>query len=170
MKTKNLVVIALFVAIGGVLHLVVPSGGMKPDFSLLMLFFGILLFRERKSVLLLALGTGIVAGLTSNFPGGGLFPNIIDKFFTAFLFYGLVRLSRRQTSLVVNAILTAFGTLCSGIIFLLSAHFLIGLPAPFVVLFLQAVLPAMAVNTIATVVFYPIVAKIAVRSNLIEAV
>lgn len=46
MKTKELVIMALFAAIGAVLHSIMPPVlfGMKPDMMLVMMFMGILLF------------------------------------------------------------------------------------------------------------------------------
>ncbi len=46
MKTKELVIMALFAAIGAVLHSIMPLVlfGMKPDMMLVMMFMGILLF------------------------------------------------------------------------------------------------------------------------------
>lgn len=51
MKTKELVIMALFAAIGAALHSIIPPflGGMKPDMMLIMMFMGILLFRGCKT-------------------------------------------------------------------------------------------------------------------------
>ena len=130
LNTKKLVAIALLVGMGTVLHAVVPGFalGMKPDMMLTMMFLGIILFPDKKSVLLLGLTTGIISGITSSFPGG-LFPNIIDKFVTAFIFLALFLVfSKIQKSIVSVAILTAIGTLISGTVFLGSAYFLVGFP------------------------------------------
>lgn len=168
MKTKNLVVMALFVSIGAVLHMIVPSGGMKPDFSLIMLFLGIILFPDKKSVLLLGIATGIVSGLTSGFPGGGFFPNIVDKFITSFAFFGLYFLFMGRRSVFANTLLTAVGTLISGTVFLIAAHLIVGLPAPFVALFGTIVIPATVVNAIAMAIIYPVVTTIAKRTKIVE--
>ena len=52
MKTKELVAMALFVAIGAALHAVIPPFfyGMKPDMMLIMMFMGILLFPRLQNV------------------------------------------------------------------------------------------------------------------------
>ena len=54
---------------GAVLHAVVPgfSLGMKPDMMLTMMFLGIILFPDTKSVLLLGLATGIISGINNFF-------------------------------------------------------------------------------------------------------
>ncbi|MDV2687569.1 tryptophan transporter, partial [Alkalihalophilus lindianensis] len=77
MNTKNLVILALLAGIGVVLHTVMPSFlTIKPDMMLAMMFLGIFIIPEIKSVMLLALVTGILSGLTTGFPGGTI-PNII---------------------------------------------------------------------------------------------
>lgn len=169
MKTKNLVILALLVGIGAVLHAVMPGFvfGMKPDMMLAMMFLGILLFPDRKSVLLLGLVTGFISGLTTTFPGG-LFPNIIDKFVTAFAVYGLfLALGKFGRHIISVAALSAIGTLISGITFLGSALVLVGLPGPFAALFVGVVLPAMLVNTIVMIILYPIALAIAKRTKLV---
>lgn len=162
MKTKSLVSLALLVGIGTVLHTVIPGFvfGMKPDMMLTMMFIGIILFREKKYVLLLGVLTGIISGLTTSFP------NIIDKCITSFAFYGLLlasgKLAKKLPALIV---FTAVGTLISGIIFLGSAFFIAGLPGPFAILFGTVVLPTTALNAVAMFILFPIVSTVAKRTN-----
>lgn len=168
MNTKNLVALSLLVGMGAVLHAVVPGifQGMKPDMMLTMMFLGIILFPDKKSVLLLGLVTGLISGITSTFPGG-LFPNIIDKFLTAFIVFGLfLALKKFNRSIVSIGVITAIGTIISGIIFLSSAYFLVGLPGPFVALFAAVVLPATALNTFTMVILYPVANTVLKRTNL----
>ncbi|MBY0123074.1 tryptophan transporter [Bacillus sp. S/N-304-OC-R1] len=168
MNTKNLVALSLLVGMGAVLHAVVPGFflGMKPDMMLTMMFLGIVLFPDKKSVLLLGLVTGLISGLTTTFPGG-LIPNIIDKPVTAFVFLGLfLAFKKFQKSIVSVAILTAVGTIVSGIVFLTSALLIVGLPGPFTALFGAVVIPAAAVNTIAMVILYPVALSIVKRTKL----
>ncbi|MFB6465231.1 tryptophan transporter [Cytobacillus sp. Hz8] len=168
MKTKNLVVLALLVGMGAVLHAVVPGFflGMKPDMMLTFMFLGIILFPDKKSVLLLGLVTGIISGLTTTFPGG-LFPNIIDKFVTAFVVFGIfTALKSFQSSIIGVAILTAIGTIVSGTVFLTSALLIVGLPGPFIALFSTVVLPAAAFNTVFMIILYPIALSIVKRTKL----
>ena len=170
MNTKNLVALSLLVGMGAVLHAVVPGFflGMKPDMMLTMMFLGIILFPDRKSVLLLGLVTGLISGLTTTFPGG-LFPNIIDKFVTSMIFFGLFLVTTKlHKSIISVAILTAVGTIISGIVFLTSAYFIVGLPGPFAALFAAVVLPAAAVNTVTMIVLYPVAQTIFKRTKLIE--
>ncbi|MFO1445460.1 tryptophan transporter [Bacillus sp. Bva_UNVM-123] len=170
MNTKNLVALSLLVGMGAVLHAVVPGFflGMKPDMMLTMMFLGIILFPDRKSVLLLGLVTGLISGLTTTFPGG-LFPNMIDKFATSLIFFGLLLLvSKLHKSIISVAVLTAVGTIISGTVFLTSAYVIVGLPGPFAALFATVVLPATAVNTITMIVLYPVAQTIVKRTKLVE--
>jgi hypothetical protein len=169
MNTKNLVALSLLVGIGTVLHAVVPGFflGMKPDMMLTMMFLGIIFFPDKKSVLLLGIVTGIISGITTTFPGG-LVPNMIDKFATAFIFFGLLlAIQKYKRSIVTIGVLTAIGTIISGVVFLTSAYLLIGLPGPFVALFAAVVLPATVVNTITMVILYPVATTVLKRTKLV---
>lgn len=168
MNTKNLVALSLLVGMGAVLHAVIPGIflGMKPDMMLTMMFLGIILFPDKKSVLLLGIVTGLISGITSTFPGG-LVPNIIDKFVTAFIVLGIfLALKRFKRSIFSIGVLTAIGTIVSGIVFLSAAYFIVGLPGPFVALFAAVVLPATAVNTITMVILYPVATTVLKRTKL----
>ncbi|TQR04204.1 tryptophan transporter [Psychrobacillus soli] len=167
MNTKNLVLMSLLIGVGAVLYIIIPgiNGGMKPDFMLTMMFIGILLFPEVKSVFLLGISTGVISGLFSTFPGGFV-PNIIDKSVTAFVFFGLVLLLTKYAhKLPVAIVLTCVGTLVSGTVFLSTAIFVFGAGAIFGELFVLVVLPAIAINAIAFFIIYPIIGKLIKRSK-----
>nr|WP_295971174.1 tryptophan transporter [uncultured Bacillus sp.] len=169
MKTKKLVVLALLVGIGAVLHTVIPGLflGMKPDMMLTMMFLGIILFPDKKSVLLLGLATGIISALTTTFPAGQL-PNIIDKLVTSFLFFALLLVLKKYNHSIISiAVLTVIGTIISGTVFLGSALLIAELPGPFAALFASVVLPAAVVNTIVMIVLYPVAASILKRTKLV---
>lgn len=171
MNTKNLVALALLMGMGVVLHAAVPGFilGMKPDMMLTMMFLGIILFPDKKSVLLVGLVTGILSALTTGFPGGQI-PNIIDKLLTAFIFFGLVLAFKKFHGSVINAaVLTAVGTIVSGTIFLTSAYFIVGLPGAFVGMFAGAVLPAAAFNTVFMAIILPVALNIVKRTKLAVA-
>ncbi|MBD8003791.1 tryptophan transporter [Bacillus norwichensis] len=170
MNTRTLVVLSLFVAIGAALHFIMPGiyMGMKPDTMLAMMFLGIALFPDKKNVLLLGLVTGLLAGLTSSFPGG-LIPNLIDKPVTAFVFFGLYLLiAKNMSNLIGVSILTGIGTIVSGTVFLTSAYLIVGLPGPFAALFGSVVIPATIMNAVAMFVLFPIVKTILRRTNLMQ--
>ena len=132
MNTKNLVLMSLLVAVGAALYLVIPgfTGGMKFDFMIMMMIIGILLFPDVKSVLLLAITTGVLSGLFSSFPLGFL-PNVVDKLVTAFVVFGVILLFKKSVkNLIVATILAGFGTLLSGVVFLTVALFIFGIEIP----------------------------------------
>ena len=153
MKTKQLVTNALLLAVGFLLHYVTPAIGlpMQIDFSLITMILVINLNKNNLgSCIASGVVTGIFSGLTTKFPLG-LIPNIIDKIVTTLVVYLLLKLLDKTTlSSKIKAIaVNAIGTLVSGVVFLVSALLLVGLPAPFSVLFITVVIPATIVNTIA---------------------
>ena len=153
MKTKQLVTNSLLLAVGFLLHYVTPAIGlpMQIDISLITLILVITLNRNSFSTCIAAgIATGIFSGITSKFPMG-LIPNIIDKIVTTIAVYFLVKLLDKTAlhSKIKAVITNAVGTLVSGTVFLVSALLLVGLPAPFSLLFTTVVIPAIVVNTIA---------------------
>lgn len=168
MNTKNLVLSAMLLGIGTVLYLVIPPflGSMKPDFLLTMMFVAILLTPNLKHTVVVGLATGILSGLFTTFLGGFL-PNVIDKVLTSLVFFAvLLAVQALGKKLAAQAVLTALGTALSGAIFLASAIFIMGAEVPFGQLYLAVVLPAIAVNTVAFIVIYPIVRQTLKRSSL----
>ena len=152
-NTKQLVTNALLLAVGFLLHYVTPAIGlpMQIDFSLITLVLVINLNKNSFSTCIASgVATGIFAGITSKFPFG-LVPNIVDKIMTTIFVYLLLKLLDKTTlSSKIKAIaVNAVGTLISGVVFLCSALLLVGLPAPFSLLFVTVVIPAIVVNTIA---------------------
>ncbi|NLW23827.1 MAG: tryptophan transporter [Clostridia bacterium] len=159
MKIKEMAQISLLLAIGFILHLITPGygAGMKPDLLIAMLFVIILLKRDFKASLLAGGVAGIIAALTTTFPAGQI-PNLIDKLTTSLVVFLLVKLlADRMPNIVTAGIIGALGTLVSGTVFLLSALALVGIPAPFEVLFVTVVIPAAVANTIGLIVLYPLV-------------
>ena len=153
MKTKQLTINALLLAVGFILHYVTPAIGipMQIDFSLITLVLVITLNRNSFGTCIASgIATGIFSGLTSKFPLGFI-PNIIDKIATAIAVYLLLKLlDKTALHNKIKAVITnVVGTLVSGIVFLVSALLLVGLPAPFSLLFVTVVIPATIMNTIA---------------------
>lgn len=164
MKTKNLVLIALLIALGTVLYLVVPGygDGMKPDFILVMMFISILLFPRFKETFLVVILAGVLSGIFTTFPGG-LVPNIIDKIITGFVFFAVVSLLKNYAQkLVVGIILVLLGTFLSGTVFLTAALIIVGLPggAAFGSLFVAVVIPTAILSAILFAIIYPIITKL----------
>ena len=84
LNTKKMVMNALLLAIGAILHQITPALGlpMQPDFALAMLFIIMIINdNDYKTSLICAIITGVFTALTTKFPGGQL-PNIIDKIVT----------------------------------------------------------------------------------------
>ena len=152
MKTKQLTINAILLAVGFLLHYVTPAiGFMQIDFSLITLILIINLNKNNFNVGIAAgIATGIFSGVTSKFPMG-MIPNIIDKIVTTITVYLLLKLLDKTTlhNKIKAVITNAVGTLVSGTVFLCSALLLVGLPAPISVLFTTVVIPATIVNTIA---------------------
>ena len=150
--TKQLTINALLLAVGFLLHYVTPAIGlpMQIDFSLITLILIITLNRNSFSTCIAGgIATGIFAGITSKFPFG-LVPNIVDKIITTIFVYLLLKLLDKTAlnSKIKTIVVNAVGTLVSGAVFLVSALILVGLPAPFFVLFTTVVVPAIVVNTV----------------------
>ena len=150
--TKQLTINALLLAVGFLLHYLTPTIGlpMQIDFSLITLILVINLNRNKfGSCIAAGIATGIFAGITSKFPFG-LVPNTVDKIITTLFVYLLLKLLDKTAlhSKIKTIVVNAVGTLVSGIVFLASALILVGLPAPFFVLFISVVVPAIAVNTV----------------------
>jgi hypothetical protein len=167
MNTKVLVFLSLLIGMGAVLHAAMPGIylGMKPDLLLTMMFLGIMLFPEKKYVLLVAIVGGVISAMTTTFPAGQI-PNIIDKLITAFVFYGLVTsLKKYNTSIVMISAITAVGILVSGFVFLNSALLIAGLPGTFLSLFIGVVIPATVMGTIAMAIIYPVAQQIIKRTK-----
>lgn len=172
MNTRVMVILSLFVGIGAVLHAIAPPilFGMRPDMLLSMMFLGILLFPKMQYTILIAIVTGVVAALTTTFPGGQI-ANVIDKPLSALIFLGLFLLLKQtiNNKHIIAPILTFLGTLISGSIFILTAIYLVGvggqLEYGFLTLFGIVVLPAAVVNTIVMVILYPIVVQIMKRAQ-----
>lgn len=157
-RVKDLILAALLMGMGLVLHAIFPGifAGMKPDFSLIMLFIVMLVIPDRRIAIVAGIVTGVLTALTTTFPMGQI-PNMIDKAVTTTVVLGICAIVPKRFKVPTVGIL---GTLVSGTAFLTSALTLVGLPAPFTALFVTVVLPATAINTAGLLVFYPIIAKL----------
>ena len=164
-NTQKMVINALLLAIGAILHQVTPVLGlpMQPDFALSMLFVIMIINNnDYKTNIIAAIITGVFTALTTKFPGGQL-PNIIDKLVTVNIMYllllflnkilDLIKLNNLKENLLV-LITFPLGTLISGSTFLLSAKYISGLPADFSILFITVVIPALLINTIGGFIIY----------------
>lgn len=154
MRLKDMTEVGILLAIGFVLHSVFPPilFGMKPDFSLAMLFAIILIKRDLKLAVMAGLVTGAFTAMTTGFPGGQV-ANLADKFLTTLIItIPILKIQRRNT--IVAGLVNAVGTVISGTIFLAVAAIVAGLPGSMLVLMVSVVLPAAVVNTLAGTVLY----------------
>ncbi len=155
MKTKNMILTALFLAIGFILHSSVPGiFGMKFDLFLAFMFLSIVICPNLQNALLAGAVGGIITALTTTFPGGQI-PNFIDKMITALVVYYMINaMVSFKNDKIKMAIIGLIGTAVSGTVFLTSALFIVGLPAPFMVLFTSIVIPTSLTNMVITLVVY----------------
>ena len=170
MNTRKLVLNAVLLGIGLVLHQIEPAiFGVKPDMTLIMLFTIMILNRDSyKTCLVCGIITGIFAAMTSSFPGGQV-PNLIDKFITTNISFLIMmamyklpfmrKLAEKNQDFIVSNILMSLGTAISGFIFLTSAQILVGLPGNMNLnmLFAAVVLPAVGINLIVGVIVFKVI-------------
>lgn len=153
---KRNIINSLLLAIGFILHQIAPPifFGMKPDLSLTMVFIIIILNEDYKTTLMTGIIAGILAALTTSFPGGQP-ANVIDKIITSNVIYLVLLPFRNRLSNQIKVIVfTCIGTILSGTAFLTSASILVGLPQSFSALFIAVVLPAALVNTVAAPILF----------------
>lgn len=147
MKINKIIITSLLLAIGLILHQITPGIflGIKPDFLLIFMILSIILTKNFKITFITGIVAGVLCALTTTFPGGQ-FPNIIDKIITSIIIYAIYKNSNATSPLKLTGIYF-LGTIISGSIFLGSALFLFGLPAPFLILFASVVLPTSLLNS-----------------------
>jgi len=148
MKTNKIIITSLLLAIGLILHQITPGIilGMKPDLQLVFMILSIILTKNFKLALITGIVAGILCALTTTFPGGQL-PNIIDKTITSISIYFIYKNFYSNSPLKLTVIYF-IGTIISGSIFLGSALIIVGLPAPFLILFVSIVLPTSVLNSL----------------------
>ncbi|MBS4538794.1 tryptophan transporter [Clostridium sp. D2Q-11] len=162
MDLRKNILTALLLAIGFIMHQVVPGalGSMKFDFMLSFMFVALIINKDFKSTLLTALLGGIITAMTTTFPGGQI-ANIIDKIVTSLVVYGLIMIySKAKFNVITIGIISFIGTMVSGTVFLAVALFMVGLPAPFNLLFATIVIPTSITNIFITVVVHNVVIKV----------
>lgn len=123
MKTKNITLSAIFMAVGLVLHFVVPPVffGVKPDFLLSMMFISLIISDDIKEALLVGIAGGVMSALTTGFPGGQI-PNFIEKIIVSVaIFYLIKTMGKTGLNTIKIVIIFALGTCLSGVLFLLMA-------------------------------------------------
>lgn len=156
MDIKKMTMNAILIAIGAILHQITPTIGlpMQPDLALAMLFIIIILNNDYKTTLISGIIIGIFTSLTTKFPGGQL-PNIIDKVVTCnIIYFALLPLRNRFKDITKIAVCLPIGTIISGLVFLLSAQLIVGLPSGFMALVKVVVIPAAIMNTVVGIILF----------------
>lgn len=163
MNVKKMTLSALLVAIGFVLHQIVPGipflGGMKMDFLLVMMFFSIFMMDSYKEVFAVSLVCGLLSAMTTTFPGGQI-ANVVDKLVTGAVVYMLYRAFEGRINHSVRlGLLACTGTIISGTVFLLTGLAISGVELSFLELFIAIVLPTSALNTVFAMFLEKIIAR-----------
>lgn len=176
-KTQRLIINALLLAIGAILHHITPIIGlpMQPDFALSMLFIIMIINKgDYKTSLVAGLITGLFTALTTKFPGGQL-PNILDKLIAVNVIYIVLYviyklpfikgLEERKQNNVILALILSFGTFISGVTFLSLAQIIVGLPASFNALLLSVVVPSVIINLISGIFLFKVINISIIRTS-----
>lgn len=165
MKLKQYIITSLLIAIGFVLHAVIPAFfGMKFDMLLAFMLLAMLLNPQKENAMAAGLLGGILTAATTTFPGGQI-ANLVDKLITAAVVYILIHALVSLKNTTLKTIVVGFvGTLVSGTTFLLTALFVAGLPAPFSALFFTVVIPTALLTAAIIPVLYRS-ATLAMRST-----
>lgn len=153
-KIRNLTISGVFMALGLVMHFMVPGVffGVKPDFLLSMMFISLMITSDIKEALLIGVAGGIMSALTTGFPGGQI-PNFIEKIITSLVVFSIIKTMKNTYSIPKVILIFALGTLVSGTMFLTIALTMtkqLNLFAPS----FPAVLVAMLVNAILGIFLY----------------
>lgn len=153
-QIRNLTISAIFMALGLVLHLMVPGVffGVKPDFLLSMMFISLMIVDDSKEALLIGVAGGIMSALTTGFPGGQI-PNFIEKIITSLAVFYMIKTMNKNFSIPKIILIFALGTMISGTMFLTIALTMTKQLNLFIPSY-PAVLVAMAINAILGVFLY----------------
>lgn len=153
-QTRNLTVSAIFMALGLVLHLMVPGVffGVKPDFLLSMMFITLMIVGDAKEAILIGVAGGIMSALTTGFPGGQI-PNFIEKIITSLVVFYIIKAMDKNFTIPKIILIFALGTMVSGTLFLSIALTMTKQLNLFIPSY-PAVLVAMAINAILGIFLY----------------
>ncbi|WP_312652487.1 tryptophan transporter [Proteiniclasticum sp.] len=152
MNTRKMTLSAILMAVGYILHQIVPGipflGGMKMDFLLVMMFFSIFMMDTYREVLAVAMVCGIISAMTTTFPGGQI-ANLVDKLITGSLVYFVYNnVAKSLPKTIKVSVIALLGTIVSGGIFLSVGLQVSGAPISFLDLFIAIVLPTSVLNMV----------------------
>ena len=155
MDLRKSILSAVLLAVGFILHQIIPTfGGVTFDIQLAMLFVIIAINMDFKNTVVVSLASGIITALTTKMPGGQV-GNMVDKAITGLVVYLLLMALSKVVNKNVAVAITGFiGTIVSGSIFLATVAIFAGLPMSFAVMFMGVVLPTAAANTFLAPLLY----------------
>lgn len=164
-STKSITQSAILLAIGTILHLL-PGfvNGVKPDFMLVCVFLAIIINPSPSNAISVGLAGGILAGLTTNAPGGFL-PNVVDKIVASIFVYLLIKIFSKSMTKPLTALGKALifflGTFVSGAIFISLMMATVGFPGDvsFSAMMMAIVLPTALLNILVGLFFDKIIGK-----------
>ncbi|QQK07375.1 tryptophan transporter [Miniphocaeibacter halophilus] len=151
MKTKDMILAAVLLALGTILHAITPPiYGVTPDMLLATMFLAIFIVKNFSSTVVISLVAGVLAMLTTKFPGGQI-PSIIDKLVSGIVVYFIYKyIFKFNLNTIKSGIINFVGTFSSGLVFLTFAVFVFtpSMKDSFLVLVGTVVLPASIMNTV----------------------
>ncbi|HHT50364.1 MAG TPA: tryptophan transporter [Eubacteriaceae bacterium] len=157
-NVKKLTISGILLSVGFILHQLAPAGigAVTFDYMTAILFIIIVINKDFQTSLVAGIAAGIIAALTTKFPGGQI-PNIIDKVTAAVFVYFLMRVIDTLPQDIKMGIIGLLGTIVSGSVFLGSAAIIAGLPGTFSALFIGVVLPTAVSNIFVCALLYRVV-------------
>lgn len=158
MNTKKLTITAILIAIGFILHSIVPPiGAIEMDFSLIFMVIAIFV---NKDSLLSSTVVGVVTGLLTFISSKSTIAiaNIPDKVITALFIYLIFKFvkDKKLNKLLMFTIFT-LATLVSGIIFCLVGNILADIPI--LLMLFTGVLPATIINGFSGIILFNLIMK-----------
>ncbi|MCK4258514.1 MAG: hypothetical protein KAX49_06020 [Halanaerobiales bacterium] len=150
MRVKDILDTTLLLLIGVIYYTIFqpifPVSGLKPDFTLAVLFVIILMKDDFRIITFSILFLSIFASLFTTFSGSWI--NVIEKVISCGLLYHLVHYLRKYISNqeIMICIISLVGTVLSGCIFCALAEAFVGLPVPFSIFLRKVILPSAFMN------------------------
>lgn len=161
MKTKKMILNAILIAIGVILHIAAPSIEFpaQPDFAIAMLFIIIVLNKDYKTTIIAGIIMGIFTAMTTKTPGGQL-PNMIDKIVTCNVMFLLLKPFRERINRDIQmGVLLLLGTMISGVIFLSSLAILYGIEGSIITAIIVIVIPTAIINVVIGLILFKVVER-----------
>ena len=165
MNTKKLTITAILIAIGFILHSIVPPIGIiEMDFSLIFMVIAIFV---NKDSLLSSTVVGVVTGLLTFISSKSTIAiaNIPDKVITALFIYLIFKFVKdKKLNKLLMFTIFILATLVSGITFCLVGNIFADIPI--LLMLLTGVLPATVINGFSGIILFNLIMKYLRREAL----